>query len=128
MSEEQVARGPASRGEASPALLDALSERYGLRAESAKDLGGSSNLNLLVESRDGGERYVARVYRPWVTPKRLADMQLVRRRLAEGGVPAPLPIYTFDRKPWIVVDGRRVEVEPYIEHDAKMDSWQRIEA
>src|SRR3954470_1102192 len=127
MGEEQVARGPASRGEASPALLHALGERYGLTGESAKDLGGSSNLNLLVAG-GGQERYVVRVYRPWVTPERLADMQLVRWRLAEGGVPAALPVPTVDGEQWIVVDGRLVEVEPYVEHDAKMDTWERIEA
>jgi homoserine kinase type II len=29
---------------------------------------------------------------------------------------------------WILVDGRLVEVEPYVEHDAIMDSWRRIQA
>src|SRR5205085_3720246 len=65
---------------------------------------------------------------PWVTAARRADMQLVRRRLAQGGVPCALPVRTLNGEPWIVVDGRLVEVEPYVEHDAKMDSWQRLEA
>jgi Ser/Thr protein kinase RdoA (MazF antagonist) len=127
-----VARGPRLRGEASPHLFAALRDRYGIRdgdGTNVHDLGGSSNLNLLLTDTDaaGPRRYVVRVYRPWVTAARLADMQLVRRQLAQGGVPCALPVSTLDGEPWIVVDGRLVEVEPYIEHDAKMDSWQRLE-
>src|SRR5438876_3644070 len=121
-ADEQVARGPASRGEASPGLFAALRDRYGMRgSEGVKDLGGSSNLNLLVpdvpdvpdvsdvsdvsDVPDGADvtnvargqrRYVVRVYRPWVTAARLADMQLVRRQLASGGVPCSEPIRTLN--------------------------------
>lgn len=126
MSAEEVARGPASRGAASPRLFAALRDHYGLRdGDHAHDLGGSSNLNLLLAA--GPHRYVVRVYRPWVTAARLADMQLVRRRLAQGGVPCALPVPTRTGESWIRVDERLVEVEPYIEHDAKMDSWPRLE-
>jgi homoserine kinase type II len=59
---------------------------------------------------------------------RLADMQLVRRRLAHNGVPCVPPVPTTDGESWVTVDGRLVEVEPYIEHDAKMDSWERLGA
>jgi homoserine kinase type II len=55
-------------------------------------------------------------------------MQLVRRHLALGGVPCVLPVKTLSGKSWIVVERRLVEVEPYIEHNANMDSWQRIRA
>ena len=138
-AEEQVARGPASRGETSPGLFAALRDRYGIRGGGGvKDLGGSSNLNLLVtDVTDGAEvigvaqgrrRYVVRVYRPWVTAARLADMQLARRHLARGGVPCAEPVSTLNGSSWITVDARLVEVEPYVEHDAKMDSWQRLEA
>lgn len=126
MSGEEVARGPALRGVASSTLFDALREQYGLRGEGGKDLGGSSNLNLLLTA--GRHRYVVRVYRPWVTAARLAAMQLVRRQLASGGVPCPQPIQTLNGESWIVVDDRLVEVEPYVEHDAKMDSWSRLAA
>ncbi len=125
--EQAVARGPELRARTSPALLDALRVRYGIgNGEDAKDLGGSSNLNLLIA--DGGKRYVVRVYRPWITAGRLRDMQMVRRTLARGGVPCVAPVATLDGQSWMVVDGRLVEVEPYVEHDAKMDSWERIEA
>ncbi len=126
MSREEVARGPALRGVASSTLFDALRDRYGIRGEGGNDLGGSSNLNLLLTERQ--DRYVIRVYRPWVTAARLAAMQLVRRRLARGGVPCPQPIQTLNRESWILVEDRLVEVEPYVEHDAKMDSWPRLAA
>ncbi len=124
---DEIARGPASRPQAWPGLFDALRDRYGIRdSGGGRDLGGSSNLNLLLANT--GRRYVVRVHRPWVTPARLADMQLVREHLAGGGVPCALPIPTLDGQPWILVDGRLVEVEPYVEHDAKMDSWELLEA
>ena len=62
-----------------------MREQYGIAGNVVRDLGGSSNLNLLIE--DAGHRYVARVHRPWVTASRLADVQAVRRELARGGVP-----------------------------------------
>lgn len=120
-------RGPASRAAPSPRLFDALDRRYGIRGDAgAHDLGGSANLNLLLS--DGPRRHVVRVYRPWVTTARLAALQRVRRRLARAGVPCVVPLPTRDGASWIVVDGRLVEVEPYVGHDAKMDSWERLAA
>ncbi len=127
MGGEEVARGPALRPQAWPGLFDALRDRYGIRdSGGVRELGGSSNLNLLLA--DDWHRYVVRVYRPWVTAARLADLQFVRRHLARGGVPCAEPVSTLDGESWILVDGSLVEVEPYVEHDAKMDSWQRLEA
>lgn len=124
---EAVPRGPATRGEASDRLFEALYEQYGIRGgDGTRDLGGSSNLNLLTVHDD--QRYVVRVYRPWVTEGRLAAMQGARRHLAEGGVPCVLPLLTRKGGSWISVEGRLVEVEPYVEYDAKMDSWERLEA
>ncbi|MBI2965768.1 MAG: phosphotransferase [Chloroflexi bacterium] len=128
MNGGQVARGPASRAKASPELLAAIRDCYGLAkgTETAVDIGGSSNLNLLFA--DGHDRYVARVYRPWVTEERLSAIQEVRWRLERGGVACALPVPTRDGQTWIVVDGRLVEVEPYVAHDSEMDSWDRLEA
>lgn len=96
MGAEVVARGPAARAAVTPALLDALTDRFGIRTgRPATDLGGSQNLNLLVTGGDGRE-HVVRVYRPWLTTARLADMQAARRHLAAGNVPCPLPIRTRD--------------------------------
>jgi hypothetical protein len=60
-------------------VMAMLRERYGIEGSQARDLGGSSCLNLLVA--DGPARYVVRVYRPCVTAGRLAAIQLVRRTL-----------------------------------------------
>jgi homoserine kinase type II len=108
-------------------LLDLLHSQYGIDSPAdIRDLGGSSNLNLLVAGRDA--RYVVRIYRPWVTAARLADIQRARQVLNRGGVPCPATLPTREGAGWIEFDSRLVEVEPYIAHGAKMDSWERLEA
>jgi Ser/Thr protein kinase RdoA (MazF antagonist) len=111
----------------SDSLLTLLSQKYALEiSDGWADLGGSSNLNLLM--RRGARAYVARVYRPCISVSRLADIQLARRRIAEIGIPCPQPIPTFDGDLWTFVDSRLVEVEEYVERDADMDTWERVEA
>jgi Ser/Thr protein kinase RdoA (MazF antagonist) len=114
------------RATLSPELLEVVRDRYGLGSlNGVLDLGGSSSLNLLVQDRN--LRYVVRVYRPYVTEARLGDLHLVRRELTTGGVPCPDGLAAQDGQPWITLDGRLVEVEYYVEHDAHMDSWERLE-
>ena len=110
----------------SPALLEVVRDRYGLSSvDGGVDLGGSSSLNLLVQ--DSNRRYVVRMYRPYVTEARLRDLHHVRRALATGGVPCPDFLPTRDGQPWITLDGRLVELEYYVERDATMDTWERLE-
>jgi Ser/Thr protein kinase RdoA (MazF antagonist) len=114
------------RATPSPRLLEVLRECYGLdRIDETRDLGGASHLNLLVAT--GGGRYVARVYRPYVSAARLDAMQVVRRVLALGGVPCAEVVPTRDGAPWTMSDGRLVEVELCVERDSAMDSWERLE-
>ena len=68
-----IPRGPALRPKVSTGMLHAVREQYGIAGNVVRDLGGSSNLNLLMEA--AGHRYVARVHRTWVTSSRLADVQ-----------------------------------------------------
>ena len=44
-----------------------------------------------------------------------------------GGVPYASPVPTRQGQPWAVFEGRLVEVEAYVDHDAVMDSWQCLE-
>ncbi len=90
------------------------------------DLGGSSNLNLLVG--DGLTRYVARVYRPFVTAERLAVIQAVRRRLSDGGLPVVESIPTLEGHPWSVLDDRLVEVEPFVASTGRMHDMTSVTA
>jgi homoserine kinase type II len=117
-------RGP--RAAPTAELTQALLRRYGIEVGQSRDLGGSSNLNLLVS--DGAARYVVRVYRPYVTARRLADIHRVRHELDRAGVPCPRLVATCDGQPWVRVGGRLVEVERYVDHDARMDSWDRLQA
>lgn len=107
------------------AILAALREHYGLAADQVWDLGGSSSLNLLVAA--GPARYVARIYRPYVTTARLAAIHHVRRELGRGGVPCAQMVPTRDGEAWVSIGDRLLEVERFVDHDAKMDSWDRLE-
>jgi homoserine kinase type II len=98
---------------------------WGVRpAAAAPDLGGSSNLNLLVT--DGRSQRVARVYRPFVTGQRVAILQTVRRHLARHGVPCAGPIPTLSGRGWATFQGRAVEVEPYVLAPAAMHTLSRV--
>jgi Ser/Thr protein kinase RdoA (MazF antagonist) len=92
----------------------------------AVDLGGSSSLNLLVGDAD--RRYVVRVHRPHITPERLGAIHQARRALLAGDVPCAPPVPTRQGEPWVSFEGRLVEVEAYVDHDAVMDTCQRLEA
>jgi len=114
------------RASQSPDLFKILRNCYGIDSEKdAVDLGGSSSLNLLVS--DDTCQYVLRVYRPYVTEARLMDIHRVRRELTASGVPCSKIVATRDGYPWTMLDDRLVEVEYYIEHDADMDTWERLE-
>jgi len=114
------------RATPSDRLLVAVNEAYGIACGPALvDLGGSSNLNLLVGA--GADRSVVRVYRPYVTADRLQAIQGVRRALARAGVPCAPLVWTRDGHPWLAFEHRLVEVERYVAWDAAMDTWERLE-
>ena len=114
------------RARPGPSLVQTLGEHWGLgRFAEVVDLGGSSSLNLLVDGTDG--RYVARVHRPHVTPERLGVVHQARAVLGAGGVPCAPPVPTLHGAAWARFEGRLVEVEAYVDHDAVMDSWGRLE-
>jgi hypothetical protein len=114
------------RARPDPDLIQALRDHWELNGfAEAVDLGGSSSLNLLLG--DGDRRYVVRVHRSSVTPERLDAIHQARGALLAGGVPCAPVVPTRRGAPWIRLQGRMVEVEPYMDHDAVMDSWQRLE-
>ena len=115
------------RARPGPGLQRVLRDEWGLdRVAEAVDLGGSSSLNLLVGA--AARRCVVRVHRPSVTPGRLGAIHQARGALLAGGVPCAPPVLTRQGAPWVNLEGRLVEVELYVDHDAVMDSWQRLEA
>lgn len=116
------------RAVATEGLLAAVASNYGLpptAVAAATDLGGSSNLNLRIRADDGD--YVVRVYRSHVSDDRLRAIHDVRRTMAMSGVPCGGQVATTDGLPFLRVDDRLVEVEQYIDHDAEMDTWKRLE-
>jgi Ser/Thr protein kinase RdoA (MazF antagonist) len=110
-----------------PGLFETLRDHYGLDSlAEAADLGGSSSLNLLAG--DGDRRQVIRVHRSHVTAERLGAIHQVRGVLLAGGVPCAPLVRTVHGEPWVGLQGRLVEVEAYVDHDAVMDSWRRLDA
>lgn len=113
------------RASPSPKLFKILRNCYGIDIEeNAIDLGGSSSLNLLVYN--GINKYVIRIYRPYVTEARLEDIQRIRLKLNDCRIPCSEVIATLDGHTWTMFDDRLMEVEYYVDHDAKMDSWERL--
>lgn len=126
VNHQRVLRGTTERPRFSPAIADALTTHYGFNSPiHAEELGGSSNLNIMVTGASG--RFVARVYRHWVTPGRLDAIQRARQALNEGGVPSPPPVPTLDGKDWCVAEGLLAEVERFVDRDADMDSWETLQ-
>lgn len=114
-----------SRAVPSVNLINMVTDLYGLKdLELNIDLGGSSSLNLLTINNDG--RYVVRVYRPYVTEARLADINLVRHTLNSQGIPSSEVLSTRAGRPHFIFDNRLVEVEKYVESDAHMDTWEHM--
>lgn len=114
------------RAQLSPELLDALKQQYAIvPAEEPTDLGGSSNLNLLVH--DGGRKLVVRVYRPSVSVARLTDIQNVRQGLAAAGFPCLAPLPSTHGKHWASIGPTLLEVEDYVETDGRMNTPDRVE-
>jgi Ser/Thr protein kinase RdoA (MazF antagonist) len=115
-----------TRATPSPELLAAARAAYGIDwVDDPIDLGGSSALSLLVGA--GDERRVLKVYRPYVTAERLRDVHLARHALSAAGVPCPETLPTLAGDTSFVFRDRLVEAQVYVEHDAEMDSWERLE-
>jgi Ser/Thr protein kinase RdoA (MazF antagonist) len=114
------------RAEPSPELFDAVRHAYGLDLvlDPVRRLGGSSSLNLLA--RRAERRCVLRVYRPYVSAERLHAINAARSALAANGIPCSEVLPTREGRPWFTFADRLVELETYVEHDAHMDSWERL--
>ena len=109
----------APRPALSSQLLELVGERYGLCVDSPRDLGGSFNLNVLVDG------HVLRVYGPWVSAERLQELQRIRRVLRSRGAPIPGLRPAADGSPWGAWGDCVFEVESYMA-GAPMDSWERL--
>src|SRR5579883_3051548 len=108
----------------SPGLIDTVVGAYELTLTSDPiDLGGSSNLNLLLPGRD--RRYVARIYRAWITPQRLEGIQSIRSTLRAAGLPFPLTKPSADGRLWISFADWLVEVEPFV-GGQDMSTWAQL--
>ncbi len=89
------------------------------------DLGGAYNLNALLSTPKG--RFVARVYRPWVTSPRLEALQGLKHRLKVYHLPVVLPLPTSDGRTVASFGGRVLELEPFVPNDGAIESWERCE-
>ena len=107
-----------------PTLLEGVESAYNLRVASARDLGGSANLNVLVDDDTGP--VVVRAYRPHVTTQRVVAIQAARRRLLERGIPTAPLVLTRAGDPFIKAGSHVVEVERFVRSDGKMDSVSRV--
>jgi len=110
----------APRPSLTPELLSFIEAQYGLSAnEPPRDLGGSFNLNVLVDG------YVVRAYGPWVSTMRVAAMQRVRETLRMRGILIPNLRPGLDGATWFAFGDCVVEAEQYVD-GGFMDSLARL--
>lgn len=114
------------RPSASTELVEAVRREYGLSLLGARDIGGSTNLNLLADR--GDSHLVVRAYRAHVTSARVSAIQEVRACLAANGLPCAEPVLTRGGATVIEVGRNVVEVEAFVDSDVKMDSLDRVAA
>ena len=121
----QAADCAGSRAELTKDLIALLNDEYGFdKSAGYADIGGSSSLNLCVETNQA--QYVVRVYRPYVTSARLNDILRVRAILSDNDIPFAKTFQTLNGQNWIEWNGRLVEAEYYVKHDGIMDTLERL--
>lgn len=67
------------------------------------------------------------ISRDEVTGGRVEALQRARARLAQNGVPVVDLLRSVGGATWEIVEGRVVEVEPWVHHDARMNTWPRLQ-
>jgi homoserine kinase type II len=107
-----------------PAVVDAVQRTWDLNLDRAVALGGSTGLNFLVDARHG--RLVVRVHRAHITAARVHALQAAREAAALGGVPTARTILGRHGERYACADSWVIEVEEFIDSDAKMDTLPRI--
>ena len=113
-----------TRAVASAELWQVLAARWAIPVQPGRDMGGSLNLNLLVGR--GGDQLVVRVHRRSMSRARLEDIQQVRNRLHDAGVPCSALVAARDGARWAHAGGRLAEVERFIPHDGRMNTPSRL--
>jgi homoserine kinase type II len=109
-----------------PDLLEHIRKTYAVGGiELTMDLGGSRNLNLLITTGSG--MLLVRAYRSGMSLDRLVAIQSVRSALGAKGIPSSGVLRTRTGESWSRHEGQLVEVEEFVEHDAQLDSWARLE-
>lgn len=116
--------GRGLRPSLTPELTAAVKQTWGLDLEGASPLDGSTGLNLVVET--SVPPVVVRVHRRHVTAARVEALQIARETAASGGVPTAWTIFGRLGERHVTVDGCVIEVEPFVESDASMDTRGRI--
>jgi Ser/Thr protein kinase RdoA (MazF antagonist) len=106
--------GPTTSAE----LLAFVAREYGLDTCAARDLGGSFNLNLLVNG------HVVRMYGPWVSARRLQELQRIRQTLGQRGFSVPVLRPARNGSLWQAFCDSVLEVERYVPGDPMVSPTQ----
>jgi Ser/Thr protein kinase RdoA (MazF antagonist) len=121
-------RGMADRAQIPASALEAAVRAYGLRADSLKPLASGCYADCFRVASTG-EDYVVRVRAKCAAP---AEVVFAGRwaRAVVAEVPVPVPLPPPGEVP--TVQGRCVDIAPYIEHDdthgheASPDAWMKV--
>ncbi len=107
-----------------PPMAEAVQRTWGVDVGAAVPLGGSTGLNLVAQA--GPRPVVVRVHRRHVSASRVEALQVAREACAGAGVPTARAIVGSHGERHVTVDSCVIEVEPFVESDAKMDTLGRI--
>lgn len=105
-------------------VAEAVADEWGLATADARALGGSTGLNLQAWAAHGP--VVVRVHRRHVSTSRVEALQLAREVAFEAGAPVALPVLGRHGRRTRIVDNCAIEVERFIDSDARMDTLDRI--
>ena len=66
------------------------------------------------------------IFRTGTTHARMQALQIARGRLADGGVPVVGLVPSVAGRTWESVGDRMLEVENWVDHDGRMNTWERL--
>lgn len=95
-------------------MIGMICKRFAITEEVSEQekLGGAFNTNIRIAA--GRSEYVLRISSAAASEEQLREIYRLQQRLSAQGIPVPLPHLTENGEPYIRMDGKLIQVLPYI--------------